>query len=329
MKERWVWLIVAMTVTLALVAMSGAAVLGRPAPHLFNFYAVPAAIFMVVASVAALVIYIVRLAMRGEPNPTPLILSAVKAKLAPDWLFPRLVPIFATFVMLGAFSSLKTMIPAVVPFYADGLFIELDRSLFGTDPWRISHALLGWATPAIDYLYVMWLVVTLCTMVGVGMFGSNEARKRFFYGFYAIWIGIGVVMAYALSSAGPCFLGLIGHPEAGAFNIPMGAAPKAAWAQHYLAVGYLDGGEGFARGITAMPSVHVSVAFFLFLFARDGIAKVAAALFFLVIFVGSIHLGWHYAADGLIGMAVTGLFWHEITGKTAPVKMPAQPAVQL
>jgi hypothetical protein len=67
----------------------------------------------------------------------------------------------------------------------------------------------------------------------------------------------------------------------------------------------------FAGGISAMPSLHVALAV---LFACAGFACHRAAgwamtAFAFVIWFGSVHLGWHYAVDGLIGGALAVVLW--------------------
>ena len=124
---RWVWGIVAATLALAIVANVAAASVGRPAPTMFGFYSLLASCFLFVLGSASLLGYVLKLAWRREPDPVPAILATVRAKLAPQWLSTHVVPIFATLAMMGAFSSLKAMIPAFVPFYSDSAWIEADR----------------------------------------------------------------------------------------------------------------------------------------------------------------------------------------------------------
>lgn len=57
-------------------------------------------------------------------------------------------------------------------------------------------------------------------------------------------------------------------------------------------------------GISAFPSMHVAIAAWLALVLRDrGWAKVGIA-YLVAVFACSFILGWHYAADGIGGMAI-------------------------
>lgn len=67
----------------------------------------------------------------------------------------------------------------------------------------------------------------------------------------------------------------------------------------------------FASGISAMPSMHVSMATLMAL-ATYSLKKWVGLIFWLymvVIMVGSVHLGWHYALDGYVGALMTIAIW--------------------
>jgi hypothetical protein len=64
-------------------------------------------------------------------------------------------------------------------------------------------------------------------------------------------------------------------------------------------------------GISAMPSVHNGLAV-LFALAGWKISRPLGAFFgayAVVIWVGSVHLGWHYGLDGLVAAALTCGIW--------------------
>ena len=68
---------------------------------------------------------------------------------------------------------------------------------------------------------------------------------------------------------------------------------------------------GQVKGISAMPSMHVSIAF---LFALVGwrihrISGIIFSVFAFLIMVGCVHLGWHYAIDGYVAIACIWLIW--------------------
>jgi membrane-associated phospholipid phosphatase len=70
-------------------------------------------------------------------------------------------------------------------------------------------------------------------------------------------------------------------------------------------------GSGSIGGISAMPSLHVasSVLLALYGFRVSRAHGWCLTAFALMIFLGSIHLGWHYAVDGYLGAAVAFGSW--------------------
>jgi membrane-associated phospholipid phosphatase len=60
-----------------------------------------------------------------------------------------------------------------------------------------------------------------------------------------------------------------------------------------------------------MPSVHngLAVLFALAAFRLNRVAGWALAAYAVFIWLGSIHLGWHYALDGLVAGSLTYGIW--------------------
>lgn len=81
--------------------------------------------------------------------------------------------------------------------------------------------------------------------------------------------------------------------------------------QNYLKNAYDRGALVFGGGISAMPSMHVSVATLIALAGYSWQRWIGLALtpFVVVIWIGSIHLGWHYALDGIVAAIMTLLIW--------------------
>ena len=67
--------------------------------------------------------------------------------------------------------------------------------------------------------------------------------------------------------------------------------------------GHGSGGEGIVGGISAFPSMHVSLvtlnALFLFEFSRRG--GLALFAYVALVVASSVYLAWHYAIDGCGG----------------------------
>jgi hypothetical protein len=64
-------------------------------------------------------------------------------------------------------------------------------------------------------------------------------------------------------------------------------------------------------GITAMPSMH-NAASLLFALAGWQISRrlgIILSIHCFAVYIGSIHLGWHYAIDAYLGWAVAVSLW--------------------
>ncbi len=65
-------------------------------------------------------------------------------------------------------------------------------------------------------------------------------------------------------------------------------------------------------GISAMPSMHVSMSVLMALGVSSLNKKLGFAFwgFTLIIYIGSFLLGWHYAVDGLVSAPITVFIWY-------------------
>ncbi|MBK7163129.1 MAG: phosphatase PAP2 family protein [Sphingomonadales bacterium] len=128
---------------------------------------------------------------------------------------------------------------------------------------------------------------------------------------------VGGLLAMYFSSVGPCFayplLGITDfQPLMAELRQANGQFPIMVLdVQDKLALWQKYGENGLGGGITAMPSMHVSLALLFFLAVRRISAKAAwvFGLFFCVICVGSVVTGYHYAVDGLVAAAATYIIW--------------------
>ncbi|WFL76100.1 phosphatase PAP2 family protein [Altererythrobacter arenosus] len=250
-----------------------------------------------------------------HPEPTKQILTDIKDRW--PWLIACLVSGFSLAQTVDMVMRIKVIIPELVPFYADPVFLKMDRILFfGQDAWRISHAIIGTGlTRLLDQIYVGWHFFQVALYVFATVNTNRMLQLRVVITVQLCWIFLGGAMALLASSVGPCFYKEFYGAETFTPLLTTLEEKGADWA--ILGFSYLlDPDSGIGAGISAMPSMHVSIATIFALVLRDWKPsyQVFAWLYALIIFLGSFHLGWHYAVDGIVAALATGAIW-VATGK--------------
>jgi hypothetical protein len=233
------------------------------------------------------------------------------------------VPVLAgMYVFGGTFTVMKASIPFLAPFSWDVAFEEWDRWLhLGYAPWELLYPLLGGplSTQVLNWSYNAWLVVLNLVWVWQAFSLKNErGRLQFFMSFVLGWVLLGSAAAMMFSSAGPCFFGrATGLPDPYAPLMAHLAAinqTHTLWAlnvQEKLWEFYAASELGLGAGISAMPSMHVASAtlFALIGWRTHRWLGIALTIYAVMIMVGSVHLGWHYAIDGYAGAAGMCVIW--------------------
>jgi len=240
------------------------------------------------------------------------------------WL---IVAVLVTGLALPLFGVFKQLVLPLRPFTWDTDLAQWDRMLFGgIAPWTLTHFVFGSmrATVFLDNLYSLWLLLMFTfPVVAVMVAPSQELRVRLLATWMLSWIVIASLGGWVFASAGPCFYNMVIGPNAS--FAALGERLAAIDAEAMLegkAIGSLSfqttllevyGASTYAPagGISAMPSMHVAMAT---LFAIGGFKVgralgIATTFYAVLIWIGSIHLGWHYASDGIVGALMMLALW--------------------
>jgi hypothetical protein len=208
---------------------------------------------------------------------------------------------------MAVLSWTKIMLPIASPFWADSLLANIDHSIFGTDPWRLAQAIFGWAVPGIDRAYVTWAPIKFAMLSILLVMPESIAKTRALLSYFLIF-SCAVFGQYMFSSAGPVFYAQLGLGDR------FGALPTEPWvlvAKTYLWNDYLRAGGDVGAGISAMPSLHVAIALWIAFVVQTFAPRVAVLgyIYFTLILVGSVLLGWHYAIDGVASIVIALIAW--------------------
>jgi len=246
--------------------------------------------------------------------------------------------IIVLFFFVETFAYFKVNFIVLKPFDWDIYFMELDSRIhFGYQPWEILQPVLGYApvTFFINLIYNTWFIVMWTIFIWQAFAARpSTLRLRFFISFLLLWSIGGSVFAMLFSSAGPAFyeaLNLTPNPfkELMTYLYQVNET-FPIWAlstQETLWASYVNK-QGIVAGISAMPSLHnaSAVLFALLGWQVSRAHGIALTIFAVLIFLGSIHLGWHYAVDGYFGAALAVVIWW-IAGEIA-TRMENRPAAR-
>ena len=319
----WIRPLRLMTVVGVALACAVGPLFGMPTVDILFTYVRVIWVFAPLSIVIAMAGVTVHALVRGEKNPSAFLWSKLSKRVGTlDLASGTIAPIVMMPLILGAFGTLKQVLPVAHPFAWDDTFAAADRLLFGVQPWRLTHGLFGpRGTMILECFYDAWIAFLFIAVIAFALASPRYRRARFFLAFGAAWLLLGVGASILFSSAGPCFSAMIGAQSASEYSELMmrlntldrdGYILVALDTQRALWRSYSDHAYGFGMGISAMPSMHNAIAclYALALWNAGLVLRCLSSAFAAIIFVASIHFGWHYAVDGLFSWAAMGGIWY-------------------
>jgi hypothetical protein len=218
------------------------------------------------------------------------------------------------------YISFKVNIANFAPYTWDHFFAAIDRTLFlGHDPGIFLHQLFPdvGATLIFNMLYLIWFLAMQMAIFSIAFLPARHPlRLTFLLAFGLNWVVAGVILAILFPAAGPVYMERItGDPmfeplmellyrQAETYYIIALESQEWLWDGYTLA-------EVAPAGISAFPSLHLGIATTCAClgFAASRVVGWLATVFTLGIMISSVHLGWHYAIDGIAGIALAIVFW--------------------
>lgn len=284
------------------------------------------AVFMLgVFGGAAVVVYIREILKGGWGKQTSDRVNAIYNSAMTSKRLMEMIPYLAVSTLsFLALSIGKSLIVHTLGYHIDPQIADLDKALHGD---VFPHELLApfieglGLVSIINFCYYFWFgVLMLCVWSASFLEQDEVLRARFWWSLQAILIVLGFVMAHALASVGPIyyadFYNGADQPYANYLTHLHHIDATVTKLQSFQVSDFLlsmsrDESVVDLNGISAMPSLHVALAFLFFLYLRHlskGIGAIAF-LFFLAIFIGSVYFAWHYALDGYVGIVGTAFIW--------------------
>lgn len=232
-----------------------------------------------------------------------------------DWrrLYEITRIVLAFKLCMVVYSALKSWIPLLNPHLYDTELMQVDAWLhLGYSPVELCRTLTASPVVArsIDVLYVAWYALKLPVILFFLLHPSPERRWHFFTVYFLVWM-IGGGLAILVPSLGPIYV----RPESFAHvDMPTARTLQEYLWQHYeqLVSTPQSHRSLLYDGVAAFPSLHVAIAALnaIALWGSSRTLGSVLAAYAVVIQIGSVALGWHYAVDGYVGILLAvGLYY--------------------
>ncbi|MDN2483720.1 phosphatase PAP2 family protein [Vibrio agarivorans] len=276
-----------------------------------------------------LIYKLVKMVLELEPRP----LKRIALGFAKVWqnihvFLNAFCLITATSMFLSTYSSVKALIPIVNEFKYDNSFYLIDKYLF---MGHLPHDVIGSVIDGpyfysfINLLYNVWFLIVWGALIYFCLHNEHKVRMKYLITCVLCWFFIGNIAATFFSSAGPVYIYLIDNSKT--MYLPLIEKmigyndflievdyPVKIWAlgtQDMLWDSYINNKHTLGSGISAMPSMHVSMSV-LFALGASQVSRLIgyiAWVYCFFIYIGSFMLGWHYAVDGLVSVPLTLILW--------------------
>jgi hypothetical protein len=211
----------------------------------------------------------------------------------------------------AAFGSLKAGIPRVIPFWFDRPESIFEDWLFGGSPAILIDPKIPWILPYLDRIYATFIPTIIIAMLALLASKPSREKSRALVAIALGWLVNGVFCAYAFSSVGPIFYDQTygGRKFAALTELIAHNAQLTTIAANHLWIDHMSRNLSFGDGISAFPSMHVTMTTWLALvLSRTRYAPLGWAYLF-IIWVSSILLGWHWVLCGIAGgLGMIGLW---------------------